>query len=83
MKSATTASTNTPSPTMKMPVCPVARKSACNPFARIASISASAVYILPIEQSVPTVSSRLPGARLAGADTEISSRMPYIVQAPA
>ena len=30
------------------------------PRALIASVSASAVYILPIEQSVPTVSNRLP-----------------------
>ena len=50
----------TPSPAMKMPVWPVARKSAFSPRLRISFSSASAVYILPMEQSVPTVSMRLP-----------------------
>ena len=70
-KSDTTASIETPSPAMKMPVWPVARKSALRPRARISFSSASAVNILPIEQSVPTVSSRLPGRLLAGADRRI------------
>ena len=61
MKSATTASMATPRPEMKIPVWPVARKSALSPRALISRSSASAVYFLPTEQSVPTVSSRLPG----------------------
>ena len=61
MKSATTASIDTPSPVIRMPVWPVARKSAFMPRSRIAFSSARVVYILPQEQSVPTASMRLPG----------------------
>ena len=49
-----------PRPEMKMPVWPVARKSASTPRARISFSIASAVYFLPTAQSVPTVSRRLP-----------------------
>src|SRR2546421_562336 len=45
----------------ELPVWPVARKSALRPRRRISFSSASAVNILPIEQSVPTVSNRFPG----------------------
>ena len=61
MKSATTASTEMPLPAMRMPLCPVARKSTFMPRARISFSMASEAYILPTEQSVPTVSRRLPG----------------------
>jgi len=60
MKSATTASSGTPSPVIRMPVCPVARNDDFNPRARISLSMQSAVYILPMEQSVPTASIRLP-----------------------
>src|SRR5581483_8896204 len=60
MKSAMTASTGMPPPAMKMPVCPVARKSAVSPRFRMLRSSASVVYILPTEQSVPTVNRRRP-----------------------
>ena len=60
MKSATTPSTATPSPAMKMPDWPVARKLAFSPRRRISFSMARAVNILPSEQSVPTVSTRLP-----------------------
>ena len=46
---------------MKMPVWPVARKVQAMPRACISRSMASAVNILPTEQSVPTVSRRLPG----------------------
>jgi hypothetical protein len=59
-KSATTESTAMPRPEMKMPVWPVARKSASTPRARISFSIASAVYFLPTAQSVPTVSTRFP-----------------------
>ena len=61
----------TPSPAMKIPVCPVARKSAFRPRRFISFSSASVVYILPTEQSVPTASRRLPG-RLAPVPTSNS-----------
>ncbi len=60
MKSATTASMATPSPEIMIPVWPVPRKVAFMPRARISFSSASAVYFLPQEQSVPTVRTRLP-----------------------
>ena len=63
MKSATTASTGTPPPAMKIPVCPVARKSAFHPRPLISFSIASDVYILPTEQSVPTVSNLWPERR--------------------
>ena len=59
-KSATTASIGMPPPEIRMPVWPVARKSASTPRAAKARASASAVYFLPSAQSVPTVSRRLP-----------------------
>src|SRR5690606_7846098 len=55
----------------KMPVWPVARKSAARPRPRISVSSASVVYILPVEQSVPTVSSRRP-ARFAPLPTGVA-----------
>ena len=60
MKSATTASMETPRPEMKTPVWPVARNSALRPRADISFSSARAVYFLPHEQSVPTVMMRRP-----------------------
>ena len=60
MKSETMASTATPAPSMKMPVCPVARKSESTPRASSPRCRQSVVYILPTEQSVPTVRSRRP-----------------------
>ena len=67
MKSATTASSGTPPPVIRIPVCPVARKVAAMPRARISRSIASAVYILPTEQSVPIASSRRPLRRLPSA----------------
>ncbi len=67
MKSATTASSGTPPPVMRIPVWPVARKVAAMPRARISFSIASAVYILPTEQSVPTARQRLPLRRLPSA----------------
>ena len=45
-------------PEIKIPVCPVARKSASKPCACISRANAKAVYFLPNAQSVPTVSKR-------------------------
>ena len=64
MKSATTASSGTPPPVIRMPVWPVARKVAFIPRSRITRSMASAVYILPTEQSVPTARQRSPDLRL-------------------
>ena len=60
MKSETMASTATPEPSMKIPVCPVARKWESTPRASSARCRQRVVYILPTEQSVPTVRSRRP-----------------------
>ena len=60
MKSAITASSGTPSPVIRMPVCPVARKLDFIPRAFISRSMHSAVYIFPTEQSVPTARQRLP-----------------------
>ena len=60
MKSAMTASNGTPSPVIRIPVWPVARKLDFNPRAFISASMASAVYIFPTEQSVPTARQRLP-----------------------
>ena len=60
MKSAITASSGTPSPVIRIPVWPVARKVDFMPFSRMDLSSAKAVYILPTEQSVPTARQRLP-----------------------
>ncbi len=49
-----------PPPEIRIPVCPVARKSTARPRALKARAIASAVYFLPSAQSVPTVSRRLP-----------------------
>ncbi len=49
-----------PWPAIKIPVWPLARKSAARPRVRKARVSASAVYFLPSAQSVPTVSKRFP-----------------------
>ena len=51
----------TPCPAIIMPVWPVARKSAFMPRAFMHWVIDSAEYFLPIAQSVPTVSKRLPG----------------------
>ena len=59
-KSDTTESTAMPRPEMKIPVWPVARKSASTPRLRNSFSIASAVYFLPTAQSVPTVRSRRP-----------------------
>lgn len=64
MKSDTTASSGTPPPAIRMPVCPVAAKVASMPRRFISASSTSELYILPIEQSLPTVSSRRPVRRL-------------------
>src|SRR3546814_17959756 len=62
-KSDITASTDTPAPTIRIPVWPVARKSAAIERRRNSRSNASAVYILPTAQSAPTVINRLPGRR--------------------
>ncbi len=80
MKSAITASIGTPLSAMKMPVWPVARKSAASPRSRNPCASASDAYILPTEQSVPTVSSRAPGAAQALADGEVGGRVADVEQ---
>src|SRR5688572_12849815 len=56
MKSATTASTAMPRPSIRMPVCPVAANAVRIPRSRSASRICSCVVILPMLQSVPTVS---------------------------
>src|SRR5204862_293237 len=56
MKSATTASTAVPHPSMKMPVCPVATKLVLWPRFTSASRSWSCAVILPTLQSLPTAS---------------------------
>ena len=80
MKSATTASSGTPSPVMRMPVWPVARKVAAMPRARISRSMASAVYILPTEQSVPTARQRRPRAALAVGDRVAVRRHAHVVE---
>src|SRR3546814_13547488 len=70
-KSDITASTDTPAPTIKIPVWPVARKSAAIERRRNSRSIASAVYILPTAQSAPTVINRLPGRR---SNTPIANR---------
>src|SRR3546814_11788253 len=60
-KSDITASTDTPAPTIKIPVWPVARKSAAIERRRNSLSIASAVYILPTAQSAHPVINRLPG----------------------
>ena len=55
MKSATTASTAMPQPSIMMPVWPVATKLVRRPRARSPSTSCSWAVILPTLQSVPTV----------------------------
>ena len=80
MKSATTASSGTPSPVIRMPVCPVARNVAFIPRARISRSMQSAVYILPTEQSVPTARQRLPAPPLAVGDRIAVRRHPHVVQ---
>src|SRR6266576_2495367 len=54
MKSATTASTAIPHPSMKMPVCPVATKLVRCPRLTSASRNCSCAVILPTLQSDPT-----------------------------
>src|SRR6266571_4092803 len=56
MKSATTASTAMPHPSMKIPVCPVATKLVRWPRWTSASCSCSCAVILPTLQSDPTAS---------------------------
>ena len=56
MKSATTASTAMPQPSIMMPVCPVATKRVRTPRSLSCRVSWSWAVILPTLQSVPTVS---------------------------
>ncbi len=61
-KSEATRSTATPQPSIIIPVWPVATNTAPRPAATAARRSSNATDILPIAQSVPTVSStRRPG----------------------
>ena len=83
MKSAITASSGTPSPVIRMPVWPVARNVALAPRARIACSIASAVYILPTEQSVPTARQRRPVRGLPLAIGYLLLRHPHVVKPPA
>ena len=52
-----------PPPAIIMPVCPVARNVLGNPRFFNALANARAVYFFPTQQSVPTVSKRLPVRR--------------------
>src|SRR3989441_3288320 len=56
MKSATTASTAMPQPSMKIPVCPVATKLVLWPRLTSSSRSCSCAVIFPTLQSDPTAS---------------------------
>ena len=60
MKSAITASNGTPSPSISMPVCPVALNVAFMPRFTISRCMASDTYIFPTETSVPTARHLLP-----------------------
>ena len=60
----------TPLPAIRMPVWPVARKSASTPRRRNSRSITSAAYFLPTEQSVPHRQEAFPRAPVAGAGLE-------------
>src|SRR5881409_527177 len=70
MKSATTASTEMPSPAMAIPVCPVATNAAFSPIRRSAATISSDAVILPTAASEPTVKTTVAPTRGRGADEQ-------------
>jgi hypothetical protein len=78
MKSAITASIGTPDPAIRMPVCPVARKSAATPRRAVRARSPAWNTSCRL-QSVPTVSS---GSRALapGAERQRSGRFAHVEQ---
>ena len=74
MKSATTASTESPQPAIAIPVWPVGTNLEAIPRARASRSSSSETVIFPIAQSEPTVRTILPGtSRFAPLGTSRSS----------